>query len=75
MHMKTVHYIPQETEAIACLVQVIFSSNLRSFWKVINAPPVEESTDQGLIALRVFRTEFKKLEQEDARSAIGISYC
>ena len=71
-HVKTVHAI--EALPIPSVVQMVFSSNLRSFWKVQDTPPVEETTDEGLLALRHFSAEIKKLEQEDTRSAIGMQY-
>jgi hypothetical protein len=72
MHMKNVHAI--EAQPTFCLIQMVFSSNLRSFWKVTDTPLTEETTDEGLLALRHFSSEIKKLEQEDTRSAVSISY-
>ena len=72
MHMKNVHTI--EAEPIPCLIQMVFSSNLRSFWKVTDTPMTEETTDEGLLALRHFSAEIRKLEQEDTRSAVGMLY-
>lgn len=71
-HMKNVHTI--EAKPISCFIQMVFSSNLRSFWKVTDALLREETTDEGLLARRHFSSEIKKLEQEDTRSAVGISY-
>jgi hypothetical protein len=32
----------------------------------------EETTDEGLLALRHFSADVRRLEQEDSRSAVGI---
>jgi len=71
-HMKNIHAI--ESDSIPGNIQMIFSSNLRSFWKVRDTSIIEKTTDEGLLALRHFSAEIRKLEQEDTRSAVGIQY-
>jgi hypothetical protein len=71
-HMKNMHSASQEMEPSHCLIQIVFSSNLRSFWKVRVMSLEEETTDEGLLALRHFSADVRRLEQEDSRSAVGI---
>ena len=74
-HMRKVHGIGDETEPGTCAVQIVFSSNLRGFWKVSITPTLDETTDEGLLALRHFSLEFQQLQLEDSRSAIGTNLC
>ena len=72
-HMRKVHGIRDEIEPGSCKVQIVFASNLRGFWKVSDTPALEETTDEGLLALRHFSLEFQQLQLEDSRSALGMN--
>ena len=74
-HMRGIHKITDTAvKPVECRIQLVFSSNLRSYWKIADSSSVEETTDEGLLALRLFSAEVKNLEQEDTRSAVGIPY-
>jgi hypothetical protein len=68
--MSTEHGIV-DTEPMECSVQRVFASNLRAFWRVKTAPHVDETNDEGLLALRQFSAEFQEFEQADTRSGLG----
>jgi hypothetical protein len=74
-HMRKVHNTRDEVEPVECSVQIVFASNLRGFWKVSDTPALDETTDEGLLALRHFSLEFQQLQLEDSRSAIGTNLC
>jgi hypothetical protein len=69
-HMSTEHGIVN-SEPIDCSVQRVFASNLRAFWRVNTAPYVDQTNDEGLLALQQFSAEFQRLEQADTRSGLG----
>lgn len=71
-HMKREHGIDEDTTLVPCLLQRVFSSHLRGFLRVQTTDPQLESNDEGLLALRQFSAEIKRLEQQDSRSAVGI---
>ena len=64
-HMKTAHTLAEDAKPVDCHAQLVFMSNLRSFWKVADHPQPEETNDEGLLALQTFGLELKKLEEED----------
>ena len=70
-HIKNVHGLDQHLEPSACSIQIVFASNLRGFWKVADTPALDQTTDEGLLALRHFSKEFQQLQLEDSRSAVG----
>jgi hypothetical protein len=72
-HMDKEHELTEEVVPVPCSIQKVFSSHLRGCWAV-NTTPAEEddTTDEGLLALRQFNAEFKMFEQEDQRSAVGM---
>lgn len=73
-HMKRAHGIDQDAMPVPCLLQRVFSSHLRGFWRVQTTDPQLESNDEGLLALRQFSAEMKQMEEQDSRSAVGIRY-
>ena len=70
-HMRKVHNTRDEVEPVECSVQIVFASNLRGFWKVSDTPALDETMDEGLLALRHFSLEFQQLQLEDSRSTVG----
>jgi len=71
--MKTAHTLDEDAKPMGCHAQLVFMSNLRSFWKVADNPQSEETNDEGLLALRKFGLELKKLEEEDRPRSTGIN--
>jgi hypothetical protein len=71
-HMQKTHSNSGQTEPIPCIIQPVFASNLRSFWKIADTPEADEIMDEGLLALRQFSAEFQQMQLDDPRSAIGI---
>ena len=72
-HMKTAHILAEDAKPVDCHAQLVFMSNLRFFWKVADNPQAEETNDEGLLALRKFGLELKKLEEEDRPRSTGIN--
>jgi len=73
-HMKTAHTFDENAKRMDCHAQLIFMSNLRSFWKVADNPQLEETNDEGLLALQKFNVELKNLEEEDRPRSTGINH-
>jgi hypothetical protein len=71
-HIMNVHGRRDNPAAIPCSIQRVFVSNLHGWWRVNTATEVEETTDEGLIALRHFNAEFDRLEQQNGDSDVGI---
>jgi hypothetical protein len=71
-HMRNVHGIDEDIVPLSCSVQRVFSSHLRAFWRIQTPVAEDDRTDEGLFAIRQFRAEFQRFEQEDHRSAVGI---
>ena len=73
-HLKTAHTLAADAKLVDCHVQLVFMSNLRSFWKVMDHLQLEEINDEGLLALQKFGLELKKLEEEDRPRSTGINH-
>jgi len=73
-HMKTAHTLDEDAKPMDCLAQLVFTSNLRSFWKVADNAQLEETNDEGLLALQKFGLELKRLEEEDRPRSTGMNY-
>ena len=73
-HLKTAHTLAEDAKLMDCHAQLVFMSNLRSFWKVADDPQPEETNDEGLLALQKFGLELKKLEYEDRPRSTGINH-
>jgi hypothetical protein len=73
-HMRKVHNIKEQVDLIPCLLQRVFSSHLHGFWRVEAIDQEIETNDEGLLALRLFSSEVKKLEEMNTHSAVGILY-
>jgi len=73
-HMRTAHTLDEDAKPVDCHAQLVFMSNLRSFWKITNHPEPEETNDEGLLALQKFGLELKRLEAEDRPRSLGINY-
>ena len=73
-HMKTAHTLAEDAKPVDCHAQLVFMSNLRSFWKVADHPQPEETNDEGLLAFQTFGLELKKLEEEDRPRSTGINH-
>jgi len=71
-HLKTAHTLDEDAKPIDCHAQLVFMSNLRSFWKVADNLPHEEINDEGLLALQKFGLELKRLEEEDRPQSTGM---
>ena len=74
-HMQQTHGFDKDTQTVSCSIQGVFSSHLRGWWRVETATYAEDINDEGIMALSYFSAEFKQLEQEDTRSAVGTLYC
>jgi hypothetical protein len=70
--MRNVHGIDEDIVPLSCSVQRVFSSHLRAFWRIETSVAEDDRTDEGLFAIRQFRAEFQRFEQEDHRSAVGM---
>jgi activator of 2-hydroxyglutaryl-CoA dehydratase len=70
--MTAVHGNIEDEELIDTLVQVVFSSHLRAFFKVSKPGPEPLMQDEGLVALRAFRSEFDEIETQDVPLSLGI---
>ena len=70
-HMRDEHGI-EDIAPIPASLQRVFASQLRGFWRIADPVIADDPTDEGLIALRRFRTEFHKFQQEDRPSPIGM---
>jgi hypothetical protein len=75
VHLLKEHGCRDSVDPVFCSIQRLFVSNLHGWWRVNAEPRVEETTDEGLIALRQFSAEFDRLEQENGHSAVGIKSC
>ena len=73
-HLKTAHTLAADAKLVDCHAQLVFMSNLRSFWKVMDHLQLEEINDEGLLALQKFGLELKKLEEEDRPRSTGINH-
>jgi len=73
-HLKTVHTLAEDAKLVDCHAQLVFMSNLRSYWKVADNPQPEETNDEGLLALQKFDLELKKLAEEDRPRSTGINH-
>ena len=73
-HVRTAHALDEDAKPVDCHAQLVFMSNLRSFWKVADNLQPEETNDEGLLALRKFGLELKKLEEEDRPRSTGINH-
>jgi hypothetical protein len=71
-HVLNVHGRRENGAPIPCSIQRIFVSNLHGWWRVNTETAVEETMDEGLIAIRHFNAEFDRLEQLNGDSNIGI---
>ena len=73
-HLKTAHTLAEDAKLMDCHAQLVFMSNLRSFWKVADDRQPEETNDEGLLALQKFGLKLKKLEEEDRPRSTGINH-
>ena len=72
--MKTAHTLDENAKPLDCHAQLVFMSNLRSFWKVADHLQLEETNDEGALALQKFGLELKRLEEEDRPQSTGMNY-
>jgi len=72
-HLKTAHTLAEDAKLLDCHAQLVFMSNLRSYWKVADNSQPEETNDEGLLALQKFSLELKKLAEEDRPRSTGIN--
>jgi len=73
-HMRTAHTLDEDAKPMDCRAQLVFMSNLRSFWKVADNLEPEETNDEGLLALQKFGLELKRLEEEDRPRSTGMNH-
>jgi hypothetical protein len=71
-HVINVHGRRDNTAPIPCSIQRVFVSNLHGWWRVNPNPDVEETMDEGLLALRQFSAQFDRLELQNGQSDVGI---
>jgi hypothetical protein len=71
-HMKRVHRMSECQEPTVTQVQVVFSSHLRSFFKVSEPRSEPPTQNDGLLASRAFRAEFEEIEAQDVPLSSGI---
>jgi len=72
--MRTAHTLDEDAKPMDCRAQLVFMSNLRSFWKVADNLEPEETNDEGLLALQKFGLELKRLEEEDRPRSTGMNH-
>jgi hypothetical protein len=73
-HVVNMHGRRGNVTPIPCSIQRIFVSNLHGWWRVNTEPEIDETTDEGLLALRHFSTEFDRLAYQTGDSEVGIYF-
>jgi len=73
-HMRTAHTLDEDAKPVDCHAQLVFMSNLRSFWKITDNSGPEETNDEGILALQKFSLELKRLEEEDRPRSTGMNH-
>jgi hypothetical protein len=73
-HVTSVHGRRDNIIPIQCSIQRLFVSNLHGWWRVNMEPVIDETTDEGLLALCHFNAEFDLLEQQNGDSDVGIHF-